>query len=900
MIARRTAVLAAALPLFLLAQPSSAQRPQRPGPPTPASAPAVEPLPNVDVTLRSVQWQVLPATVTSVSISPDDRCWYRLERTPLSYTQRLSPAQVQRVVEAEFAKPAPQLQGLGSLWFERQGVCGPDRSKLKRVWLTAGPSLMGYAGTPGRWIERGTHSHAWEAMAQLSDGVYFFDKTSAHRFDGNTWTLQEIMPGETAGTPSRAERMGNKRFECLTDDDGRGMVVICRSSKSGVWRCRQSKWTQLPLGSDPKRPVEIASAVRFGNRLCLQMGGWVDLDLDQDADRLAAQVKTLVAALGSAKMAERDAAFAKLQAMGQAVLPLLRDELAKAADPEASARLQELVRQLATAGKPGIAGPANLPARLTAMYADDGGNVYMEGQTEPGGRIERTLAIRRGDGKCVEPPEEWTRWSWRSARAVPGTNGNQVWVPSSSDHQLRLYDLAEMKVLCQFPHQNPNDNPVAAIRADGTVFLKAWSSLTVYQPRQKDDTITLQPYRDPQVRGDVMCVDANGNIWADTVERGLTAWNGNKWILPPRETLSPEPVVMMPGRGGWMLTFEGTRYKRNLVEPIPMPRFTLFNSDVRHTARTVWELAAEQEDFRRGFGQGFANQHGIERRVVVVAEPKDGYYTNVTLEEPGCGSFLDKAGNLWVLLFGQLRVRSGEQWLTPCPPDELATDDSPPPQQPLASAIHPLGDGRYVHVLWRKPFFVTLESGKFRYAPSPAARSVLAGPGGKLWMEQIESKNGRLVTSTRAATAVDKSEEIGPGRPMLVDAAGCVWLMQRESGASSGATVHAPDGSTAQVALPGYVPDVPLIAGKPGVVFIPTSQGFHRFAAAAAKPAAYAPAELYRLQTTNKRFVDARDSVRYSSLGWLAAIKKDPTPSFLLRLYLYKLPADAKAGPSNR
>ena len=908
MVTRGTVAVAVVFAMLLSVDSSAARPPGRPARPSPPAASpsrsvapgsSVEPLANVDVAPRPVRWHVLPDAVALVSISPDERYWYSLAR-PGRYGRpwRLPTDALRQIVEAEYGKPSPQLQGHDHLWFEAQAAAGTGRDRLARVWLSSGAELLGYGGRPGRWIEHATRALLWqEAMVQLADGVYFFDRRSAHRFDGSVWTTQDLAPSGAQSASWSVESYGGAGVQCFPDADLRGMVVVCRARKPAVWRCREGKWRAIPIDSARSGASRITSAVRLGDRLHLMAGGWMDVPVDEDVDALSPRVKALVADLGSSRTADREAAMAKLGAMGQTIVPLLREESARTADAETKVRLGKLIAHLSRAARPKTPG-AELP-QVSAVSADAAGNLYVQGSSPPPGpgKSEPRLLIRRPDGQWREAPPEWASWLWGAARPVPGTGGDQVWVPSSFDQQLRLYDLRRMEVLCQFPHYNANDRPVVAVGSDGTAFFRHGTSVVAYRPRQPDNTIVLRPAVDVPVRGDLLCVAANGCVWADTADSGLAAWDGRKWISPPEAWLHAEAMAILPGHHGWMMTFEGTRPAREIPELVK-PRYSLFNEARRYTAAEAWDLiAAHPEEFRRGFGPGLAARAGIQRERIILVTVLPTFIGEIVpwleKESRGCGTFLDKGGNLWVLLFGELRVLSGKQWLVPCPPDELAADDTPAAKQPTAAEIHPVGDGHYVHVLWPKPFYVALESGRFRYVASPPARSLCSGPDGSLWMELREGKAGSAIWSTRRVTAVDRSQDLGQaGSPMLLDAAGCVWLVPAEAAQRGPATVRAPDGSTASVDLPGHDPKVPLFAGRAGSVFVPTCVGFQRYVAGdPAKPAVYAPVETYRLQASDGRFIGAHSTVRYSSLGCLAAILKDAPARHGKRLVLYKLPS---------
>ena len=94
-------------------------------------------------------------------------------------------------MEREFAKPSPQLQGVFQVFFEAEGIEGPQRAKLKRVWLMCPfgrKLLLGYDGK--RWIERRMKSgFFWEpdALREVFPAVRrrrgFFEQGGCHVID---------------------------------------------------------------------------------------------------------------------------------------------------------------------------------------------------------------------------------------------------------------------------------------------------------------------------------------------------------------------------------------------------------------------------------------------------------------------------------------------------------------------------------------------------------------------------------------------------------------------------------------------------------------------------------------------------------------------------------------------
>ena len=93
----------------------------------------------------------MPAEIESAAVSPDGRVWY-LMAAPAA--QDLRQSAVRQVVEREFSKPSPQLQGVKFVFFDPRGT-RTKHIRLKRLWMMCRRDqvLLGYDGK--EWIERG-------------------------------------------------------------------------------------------------------------------------------------------------------------------------------------------------------------------------------------------------------------------------------------------------------------------------------------------------------------------------------------------------------------------------------------------------------------------------------------------------------------------------------------------------------------------------------------------------------------------------------------------------------------------------------------------------------------------------------------------------------------------------
>jgi hypothetical protein len=272
--------------------------------------------------------------------------------------------------------------------------------------------------------------------------------------------------------------------------------------------------------------------------------------------------------------------------------------------------------------------------------------------------------------------------------------------------------------------------------------------------------------------------------------------------------------------------------------------------------------------------------------------------TTTNLE--GQGIVADKNQNLWLLSTGHLSVVSGQKLLEP----DIPGKPSNVPTSAHAVGIAPLADGV---VLFLYPAegvsqFARLTSdGQVQFKPAPPM--IAWGPfdsQGGLWVTVIdEAKRGVGSRAlARRLTAPDQGEDFkGTGRPELLDASGCVWLVS-ETGPHEPhpglVTIWAPDHTTATLNIPGHVPGDLIVAGPKGQVFIWTAWGlYHCVAKDAAKPNHYEVAAFYKLEPGNgvplkREFTQ----LWFSSLGYLAVMQRawDSNHKYQSTLHLFPAP----------
>ena len=115
--------------------------------------------------------------------------------------RELPQSSIRKVVEREFAKSSPQLQGVSEVVFEAEGIDGPSREQGQRVWLICpfGRNfLLGYDGE--QWIERRLKKGlTWQADAmhrafvQFDGGVALFERGGCHVLTGANWIFHDLV-----------------------------------------------------------------------------------------------------------------------------------------------------------------------------------------------------------------------------------------------------------------------------------------------------------------------------------------------------------------------------------------------------------------------------------------------------------------------------------------------------------------------------------------------------------------------------------------------------------------------------------------------------------------------------------------------------------------------------------
>ena len=255
-------------------QPKSSFNPVQPSVPGVATTarrpdpPAVEIAAAMEIRLEDRRWQSLPKEIDNIWMSPDHRLWYSL--VDRSGFRGLPAVAVKQVVEREFRKPAPQLQGVSAIFFESLGTTPAEREQLKRLWVVCQSRtlLLGYDGS--QWIERQipeselhyTHG-ASRSFFQLADSLVFFTTSGCHVLRDGQWNYQDLQE-KSPLAPFRPDAILEPR--AWIDPDGKGLLILVDVEKGALWHYRDGVWKRTPWQEPfyrvvPVRPGENLIAV---------------------------------------------------------------------------------------------------------------------------------------------------------------------------------------------------------------------------------------------------------------------------------------------------------------------------------------------------------------------------------------------------------------------------------------------------------------------------------------------------------------------------------------------------------------------------------------------------------------------------------------------------------------
>jgi hypothetical protein len=834
--------------------------------------------PAVEIKLTDVRWQALPEQVAWVTVSPDQRVWYVLR--PPSPSAKLRPAEVRQIVESEFAKPSPQLQGVQRVFFETVGSARDDRTKVKRVWLLCDEMrgcdlLLGYDGK--QWIERRSkadyflrESPAGRAFVQLADGVACLDYNGCHVLKGTEWIYQNFQTDAKNRTSRTESRM-------WVDADGKGLVVLAAPGTVGLWKYREGIWSDIPLPEKEQGRFLTRNVARFEDHFCIRRGGGLI---------------PRPPGMNAARYAE-----------------LLRSK------PELSASLPSIGLDGKTDELKGdetlSMGPYRVPAG-SPLYNDVNGCVYaacqevLQGKRRLGaGVVSCDLAgkahfVPAGDPQPLRLPQ-------LADIRVFSTDGKRAW---RNLRPAALWDMEKLTCVGQLPDA---EFVVLAALDDGTTFAGCptqlmhdqYSQLMVFRPNAPDPRTPLAG-KTVKIHGAGFCIGSDGCIWAPCGDFGLERFDGNAWRTVSDLKVKATPYTLIPAQNGWVVTFVGHRVSDLRIEngllltSLFGPQFLLLDGRKCHGNVSLKEWFAEcREQFLKAFSQPCPNRPWYDSRPMIARYVKETGRVDIShMDVYGDGIVMDKNKNVWVNALGRLTVVAGTREIVVATPGRSGNRAE---RLGEVDGIALLGEGEYVFIRRgdNTTFFARLRpKGDVEFVDGPK----VADDDHNHWVGTLRDHQGGLWVTLRRGfkdlrnpgtiacrmTATDQGQDFRDvGEAELVDASGCVWLAPIKGMGGDLVTIWVPGGETSTLKIPGRKAGSPLAAGPKGRVFAKTAFGVQECVAEdPAKPGKYALGTVYRLETSEG---EALSRLQYSSLGYLVATGFREGAEDSLSLHLYPL-----------
>lgn len=881
----------------------------------------------IDTSLRAVRWQPLPQQVKQVLVGPDQRVWYVMSRPTTPWSQappgeRAGLAIVKRLIEREFARPAPQLWWARPALFEKSG----------RVWFVTsdGQHLLGYAGVAGNWIERsidgdrvfaGTapgHGRFDYAGCNLAlDGRCFFPDTDGiHTFDGETWSYDLLAPVEAR--VDRSQRAGQRGVPVLLPEpDGRGIVAFTHDAQEPFWLYRDGKWNRWAV--PPLIHWRFAQVAIDGHRVYFRTGQSIgsyplprSLDAPLDLNRMIEQ-------LGDRDRKLRDQATDKLVEKGEPVRAAIEQSILKSTDEEVLARLRLVLARLnRAAAKPAGGESTDYPIgeyslrRVMGFHGEVDGTMFFSA-----GGISRN-GTELGEGVVVVPPPgkldpvkviAGNGLGMSFFRYAGGPIGyrpaSQIWTagldgyPPATRLDLKTGAVQTLPDLnFSYLHAVMEDGTVYAAGQAPSSYRRQQTPIMVFRPDLPDER-TIVRAASARIGSIDFCVASDGSVWCVDPGANLIRFDGREWrtmhSLPANYTAvqfvaGEERMVFMSARplqgpGGGMLyvLFEGER----CVE---------FSS----LQKLVEEKAPE---IRRGFSATRRPRGGREAPFVA-----------------------DKQGNIWMNDRENPRVYVNGAWIDIAPAIREARN------QRFASRVMPdrisgFGDGTRVFLNEfanrEQGFVLSVNNGRIEaQLVLPVTRDhflngrVTHDGENAIWArvdrysppDADGNRTSEHITRRLNAQGVEEMpRELGS--PCFADDLGRIWL--RDLPPRSDLLRIWSQGKTTELTIPGAADSIALAAASPNSLYAWTPQGVMRLVASdSANPSRFTVSKPFfpSAQEGNIRPVLSPYDYRleYSPLGFL--VSSHPThlmntePYFLDLIRVPGGPAEGKilTGPSTR
>jgi len=832
------------------------------------SANETDPPQLVPIDLKEQRWQPLPDRVVGVFSEPGGRAWFRVE-----FSRQLSIAEMKALVERTFDMPRPQVAGFVPVLFEPKQANG----KPGRVWfayhpafyawhpLVGGGTVFGYAGEPGKWIERESKAKGFyfrgpsDRRALMIGNTRFFYEHNGlrdafggadliHVFDGSDWSIHEIKV--------------QHRFRPATlfaEPDGKGLIVpIPDTNPPELWRWREGIWQEHVM---PELEEYGPSCIGCGGMWMGIIHGGVGFSAYPTKDETPPKLVCVPrfgpynyrglwfleslpdghVLLGAREVwkdgEEDDPRLVKARQILMGMVEIINTTFRHTAE---TIRMQQEIFDLC--------------GGVIALNPD-GTYQLIRGARVLGGWHRATFA--RESGPILAPRGLWT-------------------TGDHADYPPGLLDFEKGKIVDELP--DPRATFLHAVGDDGTVYASDHDmcspTIMAYRPQARDNVITVRP--DDRftlaTKLDRCWTREDGSVWARGLTGGMVRFDGHSW----------QPI---PQLAGISLEFAVSGKEKTLLGRTDGGEWVLMQQDFVAKSRNLLELIHQNRPRVMAGFRGPQHRGSVDLRLCVAADAK---------------------GHIWVSATGidGVQVLVGDRWQSL--PQSLSDPNSPLEAVVIAS----LGDRVYINGQTASSsgapaFLARVEDGEIVLDEQDQLLRTLSlervniwhDLAGGLWLPTFA--RGRDGSSRDAVylTAGGEQQRYRMGRPVLVRENGEVWFTSMEENEWKYPVMHIwRDGRIRQtLQVPGLAASEDLFSTKTNVVWAFTGGGIRRLInqGTFGEVKYEIDDKVYVLR--DARFDATSERIRqiaYSSLGYFFTVCTDRDSKTAHRLQLIPVPND--------
>jgi hypothetical protein len=765
-----------------------------------------------------------------------------------------STSQLRAALETEYRQASPQIAGAAIALLEPQG----------RAWfyVNEGQELWGYDGKA--WIERKaslgsifrgrcpTRGELPENYANRSAGgkAWFRDSQGIHVFDGQSWNYSYLCPRlDSQDGQLRFAVSPNGRFAValppkITQRPTGFQNVELWTLADGKWQYAETPWIDSPGTAGPFCVTDKGVLWYVWTGGVLRRLALTRLP----GDSVQEQVTALVGRLDDDQFDTRQQATDALIELEEYIEPQLQAARAAARSSEARTRLDAVLRlrqehretpDKIAPDSPGTRVGQCRVRNVKSLFQDNDGRLFVFAEAitrgsqppvtgvaivEPGGQTKILPLENHNAGVSYFPIAA------RGPIQTPA--GDALWLSTSTfAGPVRRIDLTRKQVDERAADMRFGE--VQAVADRGRVFIGvepnalglSKATVGLFREQAAESRQVLVP-RIEKIAWPEFEIASDGALWALRQGDGVARFDGERWqpLYKPEERLYPT----LAGQTNVMLC----RYQEG---------YALFKDDQYVAHGPLRQLIADHRD------------------TIAAAFPPA--HTSWQHQARLCIS-TDSGGNIWLVERYRLAVLVDRAWLEA--------------DEPLKAA-GAAGGGRFVSTIGGgskvylsdmalahqngKSFFGQIVDGKIvlQEAPHGYASAYLSygvrDPAGALWFPCAtgESRGNNLtqITGYSAARLGDEGvlSEVKGAFPVLVDAAGNVWLVEMQhAGFGKRLSIWREDKVAQELELPARPMPHGMFSDRPGSMYLRTTLGLHHLVADNEGRGNFAVKETYELQ----------------------------------------------------